>query len=152
MINSIGSSGSMPPPPPKNAQPLTEEQQQLLTETLAEFDADNLTETDALSIIDTLSEAGIQPGKALESAMAELGFDAKSIGELAGVERRPPPPPKQSSEEISNLSDFLTELVAEKLANSGNSELSSADKEDILSQLFEKFGIDDGDSIINTTA
>ncbi len=142
----------MPPPLPKNTQPLTDEQQQLLTETLSEFNAENLTETDAQSIIETLSEAGIQPGKELESAMAELGFDAKNIGELAGGERRPPPPPKQSSEEISSISDFLAEMVAEKLADTGSNTLSSEDKEDILSKLFEKFGIEDGDSIINTTA
>jgi hypothetical protein len=152
MINSIGSSGSMPPPPPRSSQPLTEDQQQLLTDTLSEYDTENLTSSDAQSIIETLSDAGIQPGKELESAMAELGFDAKNIGELAGGEHRPPPPPEQSSEEISSISNFLTEMVAAKLAETGQSELSSADKEDIFSKLYEKFGIDDGESVINTTA
>lgn len=150
MINSIGSTGSMPPPP-QNKQPLTAEQQQLLTETLAEFDADNLTEEDAQSIVATLSDAGIKPGKALGDAMAELGFDAPTIGELAGQERRPPPP-KQNSEEISSISDFLTEMVAKRLTETGNGELTSDDKQHILAQLFEKFGIEEGESIINTTA
>jgi Ca2+-binding EF-hand superfamily protein len=151
MINSIGAGGSMPPPPPKNAQPLTEEQKQLLTETLSEFDAENLTESDAQSVVKALSEAGIQPSNELEHAIAELGFDAKNIGELAKGEHRPPPP-QQSSEEISSISDFLAEMVAEKLTNTGSTELSSEDKEDILSKLFERFDIDEGDSIINTTA
>ena len=152
MINSIGSTGSMPPPSPKNSEPLTDEQQQLLTDTLSEFDAENLTEADAQSIIATLSEAGIKPGKELESAMSDLGFDAKSLGELAGQDRRPPPPPKQSTEEISDITDYLNEVVAQKLAASGNEELSDQDKDDILSALFEKFDIEEGDSIINTTA
>ncbi len=84
--------------------------------------------------------------------MSDLGFDAKSLGELAGQDRRPPPPPKQSTEEISDITDYLNEVVAQKLAASGSEELSSQDKDDILSSLFEKFDIEEGDSIINTTA
>ncbi|WP_284208248.1 hypothetical protein [Thalassotalea eurytherma] len=46
----------------------------------------------------------------------------------------------------------MNEVVAQKPAASGSEELSSHDKDDILSSLFEKFDIEEGDSIINTTA
>jgi hypothetical protein len=143
-------------PQPRTEQSLTEDQQTLLSETLSQYDADNLSEADALSIVDTLSQAGIQPSTTLEKAMSDLGFDAKSIGDTAKVaedgNRPPPPPPKQSSDEITSMVDYLAELMEETLAASNSNELSSEEKESILSQVLEKFDLEDGDSIINTTA
>lgn len=155
MINAMNSGMSMPPPPPRSEQNLTEDQQSLISETLSEFDAENLTEADALSIIEAFSQAGIQPGVALEKAASDLGFDAKSIGDLAKVSdegSRPPPPPKQSTEEITSMVDYLAELLEEKLAASNGNGLSDEDKQSILAQVLEEFDLEDGDSIINTTA
>jgi hypothetical protein len=73
MINSINSGGSMPPPP-RTEQNLTGDQQSVISDTLSEFDVDNLTEADALSIVEAFSEAGIQPGLSLEKAFADAGF------------------------------------------------------------------------------
>jgi hypothetical protein len=154
MINSINSGASMPPPP-RTEQNLTNAQQSVISDTLSEFDVDNLTEADALSIVEAFSEAGIQPGLALEKAVADAGFDAKTIGELANVSEegnRPPPPPKQSSDEISSMVEYLAELLEEKLASSNSDSLSDEDKQSILAQVFEKFDIEESDSIINTTA
>ena len=154
MINSINSGASMPPPP-RTEQNLTSEQQSVISDTLSEFDVDNLTETDALSIVEAFSEAGIKPGIALEKAVSEAGFDARTIGELANISEegsRPPPPPKQSSDEISAMVEYLAELLEEKLAGSNSDSLSDEDKQSILAQVFEKFDIEESDSIINTTA
>lgn len=155
MINSINSGASMPPPQ-RTEQNLTDDQQSVISDTLSEFDVDNLTEADALSIVEAFSEAGIQPGLALEKAVADAGFDAKTIGELANVSeegnRPPPPPPKQSSDEISSMVEYLAELLEEKLASSNSDSLSDEDKQSILAQVFEKFDIEESDSIINTTA
>ena len=153
MINNISSSMQMPQQ--RTEQSLTKDQQSILSETLSQYDSENLTEADALSIVESFSQAGIQPGVAMEKAMSDLGFDAKSIGDSAKISEkgsRPPPPPKQSSEEITSMVDYLAELMEEKLAASNSNELSDEDKESILSQVFEKFDIEDGDSIINTTA
>jgi hypothetical protein len=155
MINSINSGGSMPPPP-RTEQNLTGDQQSVISDTLSEFDVDNLTEADALSIVEAFSEAGIQPGLALEKAVADAGFDAKTIGELANVSeegnRPPPPPPKQSSDEVSSMVEYLAELLEEKLASNNSDSLSDEDKQSILAQVFEKFDIEESDSIINTSA
>tara|TARA_R110001583_G_scaffold33943_1_gene114533 strand:- start:13368 stop:13847 length:480 start_codon:yes stop_codon:yes gene_type:complete len=159
MISSINSGMQMPPPPPSKEQTLTTEQQTLISDTLAEFDAENLTEEDALSITETFSEAGIQPSGALETAMSELGFDTKSIGDLANSEATnaqggmpPPPPPPQSSDEISSMVSYLGELLEEQIAASETNELTEQARQDIYAQVMEKFGLDEGDSIINTTA
>jgi len=154
MINSINSAMPMPPRP-RAEQNLSDEQQSLITETLSQFDVDNLSEKDAVDIVEAFSQAGIKPGGALEQSMAELGFNAKAIGELAGMSEqgnRPPPPPQQSSEEITSIVDYLTELMEEKYASSNSNELSDEDKQSILQQVFKKFEIEDGESIINTTA
>jgi len=74
MINAM-SSGMMPPPPRTGTeQNLTEDQQSLITETLSQYDVENLTEADALSIVEAFSEAGIQPGLALEKAVSSSFF------------------------------------------------------------------------------
>ncbi|MBU2925945.1 hypothetical protein Q4530_08980 [Colwellia sp. 1_MG-2023] len=153
MINNISSSMQMPQQ--RTEQSLTEDQQSILSETLSQYDAENLSESDALNIVETLSQAGIQPSGAMEKAMSDLGFDAKSIGDIANVSEdgnRPPPPPKQSTEEITSMVDYLAELMEEKLAASSSNELSDEDKESILTQVYQKFDIEDGESIINTTA
>lgn len=156
MINGISSGISMPMPQ-RSEQSLTADQQTLISETLSEFDVDNLTQEDAASIIEIFSQAGIEPSEALETAISTSGFDAKTIGELAnasegGNRPPPPPPPQQSTDEITSMVDYLTELMEEKLATSNSSSLSDEDKQSILAQMIEKFDIEDGDSIINTSA
>jgi len=158
MINSVNSN-TPPPPPPRSSNSndiLTDEQNTLLSDTLSEYDPENLTATDAQAIIEALSEAGIQPSESLESTMAELGFDAKTIGDLGRQSGSsdmppPPPPPRQSSDEITSMVDYLTELMEEKLAESDKLELNDADKESIMAALAEKFDIDEDESVINTT-
>ncbi|MFT6984668.1 MAG: hypothetical protein ACJAT7_000465 [Psychromonas sp.] len=156
MVSSISSGMSMPPPPPpRSEQKLSEQQQTLISDTLSEFDPDNLTQADAISIVEAFTEAGIKPGNEMESAISELGFDGKTIGDLANVEggdRPAPPPPPQSSVEISSMVSYLGSLLEEKLASINGSELSDQDRQDIYSQVMEKFDIEEGDSIINTTA
>lgn len=160
MINSVSSGMSMPAMHSSGSgqQKLTAEQQTLMSETLEQFDVDNLTEADAISIVETFSEAGIQPNAEFAEAMSELGFNAKEIGDLAqvsgseeGQRPPPPPPPQQSSEEITSLVDYLSELVEETLAAGGTEKLTDEDKESILAQVFEEFNIEDQSSIINTS-
>jgi hypothetical protein len=160
MIGSINTGMSMPTSAKTSSnieQSLTEEQETLISEILSQYDVDNLSEADALSITEAFAEAGIQPGSALEQAVSDSGFDAKNLGDLANVSEEgsrppPPPPPQQSTEEITSLVDYLAELMEETLAASSSNELSDGDKQSILSQVFEKFDIEKGDSIINTSA
>ena len=97
---------------------LTTTQQETLTSVLSEFDSSNLTESDATSIVNAFKEAGIEPSQELEAAMDAVGFDAKEVGDLAGVQDRPqggggmPPPPPPSEEEETSVSSLLDTLLS----------------------------------------
>ncbi|MEJ6080579.1 hypothetical protein MT391_18925 [Vibrio sp. 1-Bac 57] len=160
MISSINAGSSITmPSSSRSEKALTEDQLTLISDTLSELDTDNLTTADALSILETFSDAGIEPGKAMESTMSELGFDAQEIGDLANVEGDrpppPPPPPSQSSDEISLMASYLEELLEETVAASeaeSIDELSEEQRFSVYAQVMEKFGIEEGDSLIDTTA
>jgi len=66
---------------------------QTISSILSQYDASNLSEDDAKSIVAALQEEGIEPSKELESAMNEAGFDAQEIGTLAGVGAQGGTPP-----------------------------------------------------------
>lgn len=82
------------PPPPSGfssgvsqaqQQTLSTEQQEELSEILSEYDASDLSDEDASSIVSQIEELGISAGSALETALADAGFDARTIGDQAGV-------------------------------------------------------------------
>lgn len=69
-----------------NSNNLSSSQKETISSVLENYDASNLSKSDALEIVSAFKEAGIQPGNGLESAMAEAGFDAQEVGTLAGVQ------------------------------------------------------------------
>jgi hypothetical protein len=107
---------------------LTYAQQEVINSTLSNLDPDNLTQSDAKNIVATFEEAGIRPSKELESAMSELGFDAREVGDLAGVGKPQGGggpgmmPPPVSEEEESYISELLESLLD---SSSEDSSLSS---------------------------
>lgn len=155
MLDSIGSSGFMPPPPPSSssstAASLTSDQQSLIEETLANYDADNLSAEDAQSIVDSFSEAGITPSAEFAEALEASGFDAREIGSLANVggsdSGRPPPPPSDSESgvDLSSIVDYLDELGTDTSAE-------DASTSSLAAKLAEQFGLSEGQSLINVTA
>jgi len=105
---------------------------------------------DGQSIQAAFEEQGISPTKELADLMSELEFDAKSIGDAGRPEgQRPPPPPQNSLESVDTdeVVSYLDELLTEY-----SSQLSDEDKESILSSVQEKFGLSEGDSLLNVTA
>lgn len=151
MIDSIGMNTSMQKPPQKS-EPLSDVQLATISETLANFDSENLTEEDAQNIVEAFKAADIKPGKALAAAMSELGFDARAVGELADIEPKGPKPSSQNSEQMSAMFSFLTDTISEQLKQSGNDSLSEEDIKAIYQTVYEKFGMEDNGNIINTTA
>jgi len=150
MINNIGSSSNFVTQQSSQASVLTQEQTDFVKETLAEFDAENLSAEDAQSIQAAFQEQGISPTKELADLMGELEFDAKSIGDAGRPEgQRPPPPPQNSLESVDTdeVVSYLDELLSEY-----SNQLSDEDKESILSSVQEKFGLSEGDSLLNVTA
>lgn len=118
MIGSVGSSGFPPPSVGGSSTQasLSLEQQQVIEDTLSNYDASNLSESDAQSIVSAFSEAGITPSKELAETMESLGFSAREVGDLAGVSGQqsaggmPPPPPPPSQEEVDTVSSLIDTL------------------------------------------
>lgn len=80
--------------------PLTEEQGSKLVEILSKYDPTNATSGEAQRIVTETKDAGIGAGKSPASAIGELVFGAKSIGDAGKPEgNRPPPPPSPPSGE-----------------------------------------------------
>lgn len=155
MINSVSSGANFQPMQRPQAEPLTSEQTELMNETLAQFDPENLTAEDAQSIMQTFKDAGIQPGQEMEAIMAEAGFDAAEVGELGRPEGErppglPPPPPSGNSLEqvdTEEVVSYLDELLAQY-----SDQLGEEDKEAILASVQEKFGLSEGESLLSVTA
>lgn len=142
---SVGFGGGKPPP-----QPLSDEQKTLVEETLANFDAENLTEEDALAIVDAFKEAGIKPGRELAELTSELGFDAREIGDLAGVEPpKGPPPPVPGGDQSLNTEDLST--LQSIIDDYDLNDLSEEEEEEIISQLEDAELINEQGSLISLT-
>ena len=94
---------------------LTASQLETISSTLEQFDSSNLSSEDAASIVSAFQSAGIEPSEELASAMEAEGFDAKEVGDAAGLGGpqggggMPPPP---SEEELSEVSDLLDTLLS----------------------------------------
>jgi hypothetical protein len=112
---------------------LSDDQTQLITYTLSQDDAENLTAEDAESIVSIFQEAGIQPGKSLAEAMESAGYDAKAVGDLARPQGPPPGgAPSQggginlSDDVLKELYTLLDEYYAESTSASDKSELETS--------------------------
>ncbi|QIZ77597.1 hypothetical protein [Ferrimonas lipolytica] len=112
MINSVSSSTySQMQPTRQTETPMSDEQKQLVTDTLSNYDSDNLSSSDAIAITEAFAEAGINPSQELATMMTDTGFDAASIGDQAKA-GNPPPPPPSSSETVASL-DISDEMATE---------------------------------------
>lgn len=117
MISSVGSSQiamlQQSEQSSKSSDSLTSSQLETISSVLENYDADNLSENDAQSIVTAFQDAGIEPSSELASAMEEAGFDAQEVGGLAGGQGggpaggMPPPPPAEETDSISSLLDTL---------------------------------------------
>ena len=93
---------------------LSLDQQETIQDVLSNYDSNNLSSSDALEIVSAFQNANIEPSRSFENALSSLGFDAKEIGDLAGVGPQgqggmPPPPPSKEMED--ELSEILSELL-----------------------------------------
>ena len=93
---------------------LSSSQDELISSVLENYDASNLSESDAKAIVAAFQDAGIEPSEELASAMEEAGFDAQEVGTLAGVgaaQGGTPPPGggggQMSSSESEEVFDTL---------------------------------------------
>jgi len=80
MINQFTGNAVLPPPPPSaNSQIFSDEKTARLNEILSEYDAENLSEDEAQSIVSQISELGIDPGAGLTRPILETSFSAQLL-------------------------------------------------------------------------
>ncbi len=133
---------------------ISSSQEETISSVLANYDADNLSESDAQSIVAAFKEAGIQPSAELASAMEESGFDAQEVGTLAGVGAAqggtPPPPPSgggggsSSAEEVFDILDTNEDGVvslAELEEAYGTSESDTSDLSSNQQNALDNLGV-----------
>jgi len=77
---------------PTQSENISTSQEETISSVLAEYDADNLSQSDAKAIVAAFQDAGIEASEELVAAMEEAGFDAKEVGTLANVGQGGTPP------------------------------------------------------------
>ncbi|MBQ4836247.1 hypothetical protein [Pseudoalteromonas luteoviolacea] len=125
----------------------SEQQSDTVADILQQFEAETLSENDAITIVDSFREAGIKPSHALSVKMAELGFDAKAVGELAGV----PEPDRQHKGKPPaevNLKQVVT-FLSDTLAKHSTEQLSNEQIQTQLNDFKHKLGISEEHSFLN---
>jgi len=140
--------------PAKQDKPLTEQQTQLVSETLSQYEMEQLTQEDAVEIVEAFKEAGVTPGKALAEAMAQFEFDARSVGELAGIKGNEtgPPPPLQSQPKKDSITSEMLDFLSEQLDKYGDGELSLENKESIMAAMQKEFSLQPGQHLLDEQA
>ena len=149
---------------------LSLDQQELIEATLSNYDSSSLSQSDAAEIVSAFQDAGIEPSKELADTMESLGFDAKEVGDAAGVAGVAggqggggggmPPPPPPSEEEFDEVSTLIESLFSTEDSDEDSDVASSFDdimdytsrilslndnsKDEVL-DLFDKYNLDNSD-------
>jgi len=122
-IPGIGSSAYYTTRTAAESSTLTGDQRQLIEQTLSSYDPENLTQADAAAIVGLFSDAGI-------------GFDARTIGEMAGAGAAPggsmPPPPNGGGVLTLNIDDEMLQQLNQLLTDYYDSDLTDAEKSSTL--------------------
>ena len=141
MINSISSSSTIMADLAKStsstssSSSLTAAQLETISSVLDSYDSSNLSASDAQSIIASFEEAGIEPSSELESAMSDLGFDAKEVGDLGRSDAQSGMPPPPSEEEVSSISSLLDSLLSTEEDDETSTSSSTSDIMDYTSRI-----------------
>jgi hypothetical protein len=137
---------------------LTDEQKQTVADILSNYDADNITASNAKEIFQKFADAGITPQAGLKEAIESAGFDAEQLRELGMPEDQQgqmPPPPPPSSSSTSGSATGINASTLEKLQSVLDqydlTNLSSDDQNSLVSQL-TSMGLLQSGSLINISA
>ncbi len=133
---------------------ITEEQKASIESILSEYNSAELNELDASSIVQKISELGVMPGIQLEGVLADAGFDAKEIGDLASVNKQGPKggPPPVSNDNATTINQENLQVLQDILAQYNDLlNLSSREEDSLIAQLSEAGLLEPG-AIINITS
>jgi len=125
-----------------SAPKLSDEQKETINTILSDYDSAELSEQDAKDIVSAFQEAGIKPSKDFEVTLGTAGFDAREIGDLAGVappqrgENGAPPIPRDSESAGVNQDNLqLLQSILEQYTDLSN--LSAEDEQTLSNSLLD---------------
>ena len=126
-----------------SAPKLSDEQKETINTILSDFDSTALSEQDAKDIVSAFQEAGIHPSKDFADTLETAGFDARDIGELAGMappqrgEGGGPPPPAQDNDSagVNQGNLQLLQSILEQYTDLSN--LSAEDEQALSTSLLD---------------
>ena len=126
-----------------SAPKLSDEQKETIDSILADYDSSELSEQDAKDIVSAFQEVGISPSRDFADTLETAGFDAREIGELAGVtppsrgEGGAPPPPQNGGSSAGVNQDNLQLLQSILDQYTDISNLSAEDELALSNSLLE---------------
>lgn len=109
---------------------ISSDQKSAVQRILSNYDANNLSQSDAKQISNSFKEQGIVPSRELRETIESAGFDADAIREMSGDskgvqgQQPPPPPPPPPSKNSSNEQQSIIEEILEEILNGEDSETS----------------------------
>lgn len=152
MVASIGQFGGFQPLSARGSAELTNDQSNSLKELLAEYDAENLTTSDAKDIVTQIQELGIRPGASLAEGLKDAGFDPEGLRQQAGIEGpRGPNGSGGPSQGLSQESVAALETLQSILSEYEGETLDDTDWQSIMEQL-EEAGVDTSRPIVDFRA
>lgn len=117
---------------------LSSNQKSQIEEILSNYDSSSLTVQGAKTIVDEISQLGINPSQSLENFLDTLGFAAQEIGSLAQSTSRnlssamqgnmPPPPPQGVQDSIL---DTISELYEDEDSSTNSNPLNPYENSDL---------------------
>jgi hypothetical protein len=117
---------------------MSSDQKSAVQEILSNYDAKNLSVSDAKEISNSFKEQGIRPSSELRETIQSAGFDADAIREMSGSGgvqgmegKQPPPPPPPPSDQASNSEQqSIIEEILEEILNGDDEDDTSYDSTD----------------------
>ena len=125
---------------PAFANPLSSDQKAAVAKVLSGFDAKTLTPENAQAITSKVKDLGITPGIGPAQAFSEAGFDAREVGDLAGVKPFNGGGMASEGRGRASVDETLVALMSEVADAYQSSEESAFDFYDALKSKLEENG------------
>lgn len=120
MINSVSSNNMMPPNHPPKSQPLTDDQKQTVSDIISKYDSSHISDTDLISMMTEIHDAGIVASRELGNMVEEAGFDKPEGRAPEGAKGGGRPEPPQFAQDLMekiNNGDVTEEEIQLLLQN-----------------------------------
>lgn len=151
----MGIQGGMPPVGfgATGSQSLNDTEKQKLSDLLANYDTESLSDEQAKEIVDGIKELDITPGRGLSEALGNVGIDARALAEQAGL-RAPggnvgPSGPDSGAKGPDSAAVHTLRSVVEQLLETTSDDEDGSIFSARLSETLEAAGVDTSSPVLD---